>query len=66
MIGKAIMLGSVFVTHDDQTSNWTDISRHRPAPECPLWVRSGNGVTPASCRFFPSKQSFVSASGTSA
>src|SRR4026209_1705953 len=42
MIGKAIMLGSVFVTHDDQTSNWTDISRHRPAPECPLWVISGH------------------------
>jgi hypothetical protein len=26
----------------------------------------GNGVTPASCPFFPSKQTFVSASGTSA
>jgi hypothetical protein len=31
-----------------------------------LWVISGNGVTPASCPFFPSKQTFVSASGTSA
>jgi hypothetical protein len=33
---------------------------------CPVWVISGNGVTPASCPFFPSKQTFVSASGTSA
>src|SRR6476620_8663489 len=30
----------------------------------PLWVISGNGVTPASCPF--STQTFVSASGTSA
>jgi hypothetical protein len=29
-------------------------------------VISGNGVTPASCPFFPSKQTFVRASGTSA
>src|SRR6476620_9881413 len=28
--------------------------------QCPLWVISGNGVTPASCLFFPSKQTFIS------
>ena len=32
----------------------------------PLWVISGNGVTSASCPLFPSKRTFVSASGTSA
>ena len=45
-------------------------SRHRrhvsQAAECLLWVKSGNGVTHASCPFFPSKQTFVSPSGTSA
>jgi hypothetical protein len=28
----------------------------------PLWVTSGNGVTPASCPFFPSKQTFAAES----
>jgi hypothetical protein len=41
-----------------------------PAPlgatdRCLFWVISGNGVTPATCPFSPSKQTFVSASGTS-
>jgi hypothetical protein len=29
-------------------------------------IISGHGIAPASCPFFPSKQTFVSASGTSA
>jgi hypothetical protein len=32
---------------------------------CLLWVISGNGVTPAPCPFFPSKQTFVGAGGMS-
>ena len=35
-------------------------------PGCPLWVKSGHHLTTASQPFFPSKQTFVSASGTSA
>jgi hypothetical protein len=34
--------------------------------QCPFWVKSGYRVAFASCPFFPSKQTFVSASGTSA
>ena len=34
--------------------------------ESPLRVISGNGVKPTSCPFFPSKETFVSASGKSA
>ena len=36
------------------------------ACQCPLWVMSRHRATSASCPFFPSKQTFVSASGTSA
>ena len=36
---------------------------HETYTERLLWVISGNGVTPASCPFFPSKQTFVSVSG---
>ena len=41
---------------------------HRCASKrpCPLWVISGNRVTPALCPLFPPKQTFVSASDTSA
>jgi hypothetical protein len=31
-----------------------------------LWVISGNDITPASCPFFPSKRTFISAVCTSA
>jgi hypothetical protein len=37
-----------------------------PPQQCPLWVKNRHRVTSESCPFFPSKQIFVSVSGTSA
>ena len=39
---------------------------HQSTRECPLWVISRHRVAYASCPLFPSKQTFVSASGMSA